>query len=266
MRPLNISCSTAHCTTTSEPDYCLLNQIYTTRYIDPLHNCNEQQPTICQPWTDVTRLSEVWGTKKERKYLLGEAPLQVIPSGWGYPSKKMFHFVFCHQRHTSWNLATYVWSSQRNQSSVAGFRHGHGCTCYLCACLVHGPPLSISQPQALWKKSAHLNRSSASPRSNIPFNFQGAFEVLSCHNVFNDVNSKHSNLCPYLLSFTASQVLAQITQDNCHHEQSAHGKYQVLEFAREYQFDFMWYVRHHRHNFESTLFRPVESTCPRRCL
>ena len=64
MRPLNISCSTAHCMTTSDPDYCQLNQIYTTRYMDPLHNCNEQPPTTCQPWTDVTRLSEVWGTKK----------------------------------------------------------------------------------------------------------------------------------------------------------------------------------------------------------
>ena len=64
MRPLNISCSTAHCTTTSDPDYCQLNQIYTTRYMDQLHNCNEQPPTTCQPWTDVTRLSDVWGTKK----------------------------------------------------------------------------------------------------------------------------------------------------------------------------------------------------------
>ena len=64
MRPLNISCSTAHCTTTSDPDYCQLNQIFKTRYMDPLHNCNEQPPTTCQPWTDVTRLSEVWGTKK----------------------------------------------------------------------------------------------------------------------------------------------------------------------------------------------------------
>ena len=62
MRPLNIFYSTAHCTTTS--DYCQLNQIYTTRYMDPLHNSNEQPPTICQPWTDVERLSEVWRTKK----------------------------------------------------------------------------------------------------------------------------------------------------------------------------------------------------------
>ncbi len=67
MRQLNISCSTAHYTTTSEPDYCQLNQIYTTRYMDPLHNCNEQPPTTCQPWTDLTRLSEVWGTKKGKK-------------------------------------------------------------------------------------------------------------------------------------------------------------------------------------------------------
>ena len=64
MRPLTISCSTAHCTTTSDPDYCQLNQIYATRYMDPLHNCNEQPPTTCQPWTDVTRLSEVWMTKR----------------------------------------------------------------------------------------------------------------------------------------------------------------------------------------------------------
>ena len=67
MRPLNISCSTAHCTTTSDPDYCQLNQIYTTRYVDPLHNCNEQPPTTYQPWTDVTRLSEVWRTKKGKR-------------------------------------------------------------------------------------------------------------------------------------------------------------------------------------------------------
>ena len=58
-----------HCTTTSDPDYCQLNQIYTTRYMDPLHNCNEQPPTICQPRTDVARLSEVWGTKKGKKRL-----------------------------------------------------------------------------------------------------------------------------------------------------------------------------------------------------
>ena len=32
-----------------------LNQILTTRYLDPLHNCNEQPPTTCQPWADVTR-------------------------------------------------------------------------------------------------------------------------------------------------------------------------------------------------------------------
>ena len=37
----------AHCTT-SEPDYCQLNQQYTTGYMDPLHNCNEQ-PTTCKP-------------------------------------------------------------------------------------------------------------------------------------------------------------------------------------------------------------------------
>ena len=49
MIPLNISCSTAHCTTTSDPDYCQPNQIYTIRYMDPLHNCNEQSPTTCQP-------------------------------------------------------------------------------------------------------------------------------------------------------------------------------------------------------------------------
>ena len=49
MRPFNISCFTAHCTTTSEPDHCQLNQIYTIRYMDPLHNCNEQPPTTCQP-------------------------------------------------------------------------------------------------------------------------------------------------------------------------------------------------------------------------
>ena len=67
MRLLNISCSTAHCTTTSDPDYCQLNQILKTRYMDPLHNCNEQPPTTCQPWTDVTRLSEVWGTKKGKR-------------------------------------------------------------------------------------------------------------------------------------------------------------------------------------------------------
>ena len=48
-RPLNISCSTAHWTTTSDPDDCQLNQIYTTRYMNPLHNCDEQPPTICQP-------------------------------------------------------------------------------------------------------------------------------------------------------------------------------------------------------------------------
>ena len=63
MRPFNISYSTAHFTTTSEPDYCQLNQIYyTTRYTDPPHNCNEQPPTICQQCTDVTRLSG--GTNK----------------------------------------------------------------------------------------------------------------------------------------------------------------------------------------------------------
>ena len=67
MRPLNISCSTAHCTSTSDPDYCQLNQIHPTCYMDPLHNCNEQPPTTCQPWTDVTRLSEVWGAKKGKK-------------------------------------------------------------------------------------------------------------------------------------------------------------------------------------------------------
>ena len=49
-------------------DYFQLNRIYTTRYMDPLHNCNEQPPTTCQPWTDVTRLSEVWGTKKGKRY------------------------------------------------------------------------------------------------------------------------------------------------------------------------------------------------------
>ena len=64
MTPLNISYYIADCTTTSDPDYCQLNQIYTTRYMDPQDNCNEQPPTTCQPWTDVTRLSEVWGTKK----------------------------------------------------------------------------------------------------------------------------------------------------------------------------------------------------------
>ena len=54
----------AHCTTTSEPDYCQLSQRYTTRFMDPLHNWNEQPPTICQPWTDVAILSEAWGNKQ----------------------------------------------------------------------------------------------------------------------------------------------------------------------------------------------------------
>ena len=49
MRLLSISCSTAHCTTTSEQDYFQPSQRYTTRYMDPLHNCNEQPPTTCQP-------------------------------------------------------------------------------------------------------------------------------------------------------------------------------------------------------------------------
>ena len=51
VRPLNISCSTAHCTTTS--------QIQTT--------ANSTKYILCHPWTDVTRLSEVWGTKKGKK-------------------------------------------------------------------------------------------------------------------------------------------------------------------------------------------------------
>ena len=38
--------------------------IYTTRYMDPLHNCNDHPPTIYKPWTDVARLSEFWGAKK----------------------------------------------------------------------------------------------------------------------------------------------------------------------------------------------------------
>ena len=49
MKLLSISCSTAYCTTPSYPEYCQLNRIYTTRYMDPLHNCNEQPPTPCQP-------------------------------------------------------------------------------------------------------------------------------------------------------------------------------------------------------------------------
>ena len=50
-------------TTTSEQDCCQLNQRYTTCYMDPPHNCNEQLPTVYQPRTDVTALSDMWGTK-----------------------------------------------------------------------------------------------------------------------------------------------------------------------------------------------------------
>ena len=53
-------------TTSSEPDSCQLNQRYTTCYMDPPHNCNEQLPTMYQPRTDVTGLSDMWGTKKRK--------------------------------------------------------------------------------------------------------------------------------------------------------------------------------------------------------
>ena len=42
--------------------------------MDTLHNANEQPPTLCQPRTDVTRLSEVWGNKKGKRLL----PVPVI--------------------------------------------------------------------------------------------------------------------------------------------------------------------------------------------
>ena len=42
MRPLIISYYIAHCTTTSEPDYCQRNQQYTTLFTDPLHNCKRR--------------------------------------------------------------------------------------------------------------------------------------------------------------------------------------------------------------------------------
>ena len=84
--------------------------------------------------------------------------------------------------------------------------------------------------------------------------FQGPFEVVSCHNVFNDINSKYRTLYPYLNSSTALKALAQTTQDNSHHMKYAHSNYQVLEFVRVYQFDFacnmMW---------QSSLFGPVET-------
>ena len=53
MRPLNISCCTVHYTTTSDPDYCQLNQRYTTRYMDPLHICiiiSSSLGSRCVPW------------------------------------------------------------------------------------------------------------------------------------------------------------------------------------------------------------------------
>ena len=37
--------------------------------MDSPHNCVKQSLTICRPWTDVTRLSKVWGTKKRKRYV-----------------------------------------------------------------------------------------------------------------------------------------------------------------------------------------------------
>ena len=56
-------------TTTSEPDCRQLNQRHTTCYMDPPHNCNVQLyiPTVSQPRTDVTGLSDMWGTKKRKR-------------------------------------------------------------------------------------------------------------------------------------------------------------------------------------------------------
>ena len=54
-------------TTASEQDCCQLNQWYTTCYMDPPHNCNEQLPTVYQPRTDVTGLSDMWETKKRKR-------------------------------------------------------------------------------------------------------------------------------------------------------------------------------------------------------
>ena len=56
--------TTLYTRTAAEPDSWQLNQRYTTYYMDPPHNCNEQLPTISQPRTDVTGLSDKWGTKK----------------------------------------------------------------------------------------------------------------------------------------------------------------------------------------------------------
>ena len=63
MIPLTISYFNAHQTTASST-----NNIHnTTEYMDPLHNYNEQPPTICQPWTEVSRLSEIWVIKNVGK-------------------------------------------------------------------------------------------------------------------------------------------------------------------------------------------------------
>ena len=53
--------------------------IQNTLYESTIYNCNEQPPTTCQPSTDVTRLSEVWGTKKGKgKSLLFAYSLEVL--------------------------------------------------------------------------------------------------------------------------------------------------------------------------------------------
>ena len=54
--------------TASEQDCCQLNQRYTTCYMDQPHNCNEQLPTVYQPRTDVMGLSDMWETKKRKRY------------------------------------------------------------------------------------------------------------------------------------------------------------------------------------------------------
>ena len=70
MRPLMISFCIAHCTETSERDYCQLNQIHTTRYIKII-STTQRTANYNTVMSTITRLTEVWLTKTCKRRING---------------------------------------------------------------------------------------------------------------------------------------------------------------------------------------------------
>ena len=101
----------AHCTITSEPDYCHLNQQYTTRYMDPPHN---EQPQHCPLYDNIrTRLlpaqptihNTLYGSTTQRTAITLPTERQHENQATASSTNNTQHAIWIHHTTNSHNIA-----------------------------------------------------------------------------------------------------------------------------------------------------------------